>query len=181
MNRSIPIILVLLLGLLPNGLGAQVPAKEEAGLKRVFGESIVVARRTLTLNDRQIAAVKASTGYSVGGSAPVYTVSSGGKTVGYGIVDEVRGKSKLITYMLMVDASLVVKDLEVIAYREPYGGEIQYEAFRRQFRGKTPKDPIKVGNDIRNISGATISTNAVTNGVRRLLSVLRELKSGGTL
>jgi Na+-translocating ferredoxin:NAD+ oxidoreductase RnfG subunit len=97
------------------------------------------------------------------------------------MVDEVRGKSKLITYLLMVDKDLTVKDLEVLAYREPYGGEIQYEAFRKQFRGKGTRDQLRVGGDIKNISGATISSNAVTNGVRNLLAVLKELKSAGKL
>jgi hypothetical protein len=180
-NKQPSLYCVTLLWLVPCLLGGQIPAKEEAGLKRVFGESAVFTRRTLTLDDRQIASVKAATGYAVGNSVTVYIASSKGTTVGYGIVDDVRGKSKLITYMLMVDVALSVKDLEVLVYREPYGGEIQYEAFRKQFRGKTPKDPIKVGNDIRNVSGATISTNAVTNGVRRLLGVLHELKNDGKI
>jgi Na+-translocating ferredoxin:NAD+ oxidoreductase RnfG subunit len=162
-------------------LAQDITAKSTAALQRVFGESATVERRTATLDDAQIASVKTASGYGYGTRAEYYAVSVGGRRVGYGIVDEVRGKSKLITYLLIVDNNLTVKDLEVLVYREPYGGEIQYEAFRNQFRGKGPRDRVRVGSDIKNISGATISSNAVTNGVRKLLAVLKELKTAGEL
>ncbi|MCE7933420.1 MAG: FMN-binding protein [Chlorobi bacterium CHB2] len=156
-------------------------SKAEAGLRRVFGTDITVTSHSAALSPEQAAAVKSTSGYSPALGVSYYTVKMNGKVIGYGIVDDVKGKSKPITYLLMVDASLNIKDIEVLAYREPYGGEVQYEAFRRQFRGKSGRDQLRVGSDIKNISGATISSNSVTNGVRRLLAVLRELKNSGKL
>lgn len=161
---------------------AQDPtAKLNAAFQRVFGQSVEIAKETATLDDVQLASVRSASGFGYGPRVQYFTIAASGRRVGYSIVDEVRGKSKLITYALIVDDNLVVKDLEVLVYREPYGGEIQYEAFRRQFRGKGTRDPLRVGGDIRNISGATISSNSVTSGVRKLLAVLKELKTAGKL
>jgi H+/Na+-translocating ferredoxin:NAD+ oxidoreductase subunit G len=66
-------------------------------------------------------------------------------------------------------------------YREPYGGEVAYDAWRRQFRGKSSDDALQVGRDIRTISGATISVNAVTLGVRRALNDLTQWHRTGAL
>ena len=162
--------------------GAQTLAERmSASLKRVFGEAAVVTTGSATLGEQQVAAIKATSGFTYGPTVNYYAIAVGGKRVGYAVVDEVKGKAKLITYTVIVDNNLVVKDLEVLAYREPYGGEIQFEGFRKQFRGKGTRDPLKVGVDIRNVSGATISTNAVTGGTRKMLAVLRELKEGGKL
>lgn len=155
--------------------------KLHAALKRVFGESAQITTGVATLTDQQVAEIKKTSGFLYGRTVNYHAVAVGGKRVGYAIVDEVKGKAKMITYTLIVDNNLVVKDLEVLAYREPYGGEIQYDSFRRQFRGKGTRDQLKVGVDIRNVSGATISTNAVTGGTRKLLAVLRELKEAGAL
>lgn len=176
-----PSVVTIVFFLVALNVSVAASGKAEAGLQRVFGASAMVVVHSTTLTSEQIAAVKSSSGYSPSLSVSYYTVKVAGKTVGYGIVDDVKGKSKPITYLLMVDASLNIKDIEVLAYREPYGGEVQYEAFRKQFRGKTGRDQLRVGSDIKNISGATISTNSVTNGIRRLLAVLRELKNSGKL
>jgi len=71
--------------------------------------------------------------------------------------------------------------VDVLVYREPYGGEVAYEAWRKQFRGKTTSDPLKVDKDIRSISGATISVNAVTAGVRTALTDLTRWHQEGRI
>jgi len=64
-----------------------------------------------------------------------------------------------------------VRGIEILEYRENYGGEVRYAAWRGQFAGKTAADPVKLEHDIRNISGATLSCRHVTEGVRRLLAL----------
>jgi len=43
-------------------------------------------------------------------------------------------------------------------------------AWRAQFVGKRGGSPLRLGNDIRNISGATLSSKHITDGVKRLLA-----------
>ena len=95
---------------------------------------------------------------------------------GYAVVDEVKGKDQLITYLVIVSSDLVVKSLEIISYRESYGGEIRNHQWREQFDGKTPDDKLLIPGEIRNISGATISARAITAGVRKILCTLRLIK-----
>jgi Na+-transporting NADH:ubiquinone oxidoreductase subunit C len=85
-------------------------------------------------------------------------------------VDEVLGKHEFITYALAVDPEGKVLGVEILDYRETYGGEIRDPAWRRQFAGKTSAAPFRLDDDVRNISGATLSCRHVTDGVKRLLA-----------
>ena len=69
-----------------------------------------------------------------------------------------------------MDATGVVRQLEILDYHESYGGEVHLPAWRRQFVGKKHGSPVELDKDIKNISGATLSCSHVTEGVRRLLS-----------
>jgi Na+-translocating ferredoxin:NAD+ oxidoreductase RnfG subunit len=107
------------------------------------------------------------------GKRPAWFVRNAqGVLQGVAMVDEVPGKSERITILVASGTDGRLKDLEVLAYRESYGGEVAQEAWRAQFRGKKPGDVLRVGRQIRNISGATISTNSVSAGVARCLPVL---------
>ena len=85
-------------------------------------------------------------------------------------IDRVIGKHDFITYAVAVTADGNVKGVEIMDYRETYGGEVRRAEWRHQFVGKTVKDPLKLDHDIKNISGATLSSAHVTAGVRRILA-----------
>lgn len=101
--------------------------------------------------------------------------------LGFAVVRSVRGKDQPITFLVAIDPQDRLKDVDILVYREPYGGEVAYEAWRRQFRGKSAADPLQVGRDIRSISGATISVHAVTAGVRRALADLATWHQAGVI
>ena len=86
------------------------------------------------------------------------------------IVDEVVGKHDFITYAVGLNPDGSVKQIEVMDYRETYGYEIRNEKWRSQFVGKTSRAPLKLDDDIKNISGATLSCRHITDGVKRLLA-----------
>jgi Na+-translocating ferredoxin:NAD+ oxidoreductase RnfG subunit len=86
------------------------------------------------------------------------------------IVDEVIGKHERIGYALGLNADGSVRAVEILDYREAYGWEVRNAKWRQQFVGKTAADPVAVDRDIRHISGATLSSRHVTDGVRRLLA-----------
>jgi Na+-transporting NADH:ubiquinone oxidoreductase subunit NqrC len=60
--------------------------------------------------------------------------------------------------------------VDILQYRESYGGVVREPGWLAQFVGKTSGSPLKVGSDIRNISGATLSSLRVTEGVKRILA-----------
>ena len=93
------------------------------------------------------------------------------RLVGFFIVDYVIGKHLVIDYAVALDPSGRVGHLEILEYRESYGGEITNRSWLSQFVGKTSRDPLELEQDIRNISGATLSSRHVTEGVKRLLAL----------
>jgi Na+-translocating ferredoxin:NAD+ oxidoreductase RnfG subunit len=91
------------------------------------------------------------------------------------MVDNVKGKARPITYYVAFDPSGLIRALEVLVYRESHGGEVRSPLFRKQFNGKQHSDAIAVGKDIRNVSGATISSRALTRGARALSTLMHFL------
>lgn len=90
---------------------------------------------------------------------------------GFFVIDQVVGKHELITYAVGLNLDGSVRQVEILEYRETYGGEVRNPAWRRQFVGKTAASPVKLNQDITNITGATLSCKHVTDGVRRVLAV----------
>jgi hypothetical protein len=111
----------------------------------------------------------------------VLRVSRGGALLGFAQVKNVKGKDQPITFLVAIDSVNALKDVDVLVYREPQGGEVAYEPWRKQFRGKTTAAPLVVGKDIRNVSGATISSHSVTLGVRQTLAELTAWHLGGKI
>ena len=90
-------------------------------------------------------------------------------TLGVLMVDQVVGKHEQIDYAVAISTEGKVLQVEILEYREHYGGEIRNAKWREQFKGKTAASKLKLNDDIYNISGATISCRSVTDGVRRVL------------
>jgi hypothetical protein len=95
----------------------------------------------------------------------------GGDLLGHVFVDEVVGRQDLITYALGIDPSGRLGTLEVLAYRESHGGEIRNAAWRHQFDGRQGLEQVRFNVDIKNIAGATLSCEHVTQGVRWLTAL----------
>src|SRR5215467_162418 len=95
----------------------------------------------------------------------------GDRSLGFVFIDEVIGKEDFITYAVAIDARGRLSTPEVLAYRESHGGEIRGEAWRRQFAGRQGLDQVRVQTDIKNIAGATLSCEHVTEGVRWMMAL----------
>jgi hypothetical protein len=119
------------------------------------------------LTPAQVSAIERDSGVNVlGKDLKVWRASNGG----WFIADQVVGKHEFITYALALDAEGAVKDVEILEYRESYGDQVRNAAWRAQFNGKRHGAPLKLNADIKNISGATLSSKHIADGVRRLLS-----------
>lgn len=99
----------------------------------------------------------------------VWEARSGSGRAGWFMVDRVIGKHEFITYALALGADGTIRGVEILDYRETYGGEIRNPKWRQQFVGKRPGSQLQLDKDIKNISGATLSSRHVTDGVRRLM------------
>jgi hypothetical protein len=95
----------------------------------------------------------------------------GDQALGFVFIDEVIGKEDFITYAVGIDASGHLSVPEVLAYRESHGGEVRNAAWRQQFAGRQGLDQLRVQTDIKNIAGATLSCQHLTEGVRWLMAL----------
>jgi Na+-translocating ferredoxin:NAD+ oxidoreductase RnfG subunit len=75
----------------------------------------------------------------------------------------------MITYAVGINPDGSIKQLEILEYRESYGFEVSEASWRQQFVGKKVASPLKLNQDIQNISGATLSSKHLTDGVKRLM------------
>lgn len=97
----------------------------------------------------------------------------GNKDLGYAMVDEQRGRFKPITFMVMVKPDGSVGRVEVLVYRESRGDGVRRQRFLKQFRGKDSEDPVRINRDITVLSGATLSSRALTAGVKKALFLVQ--------
>jgi hypothetical protein len=119
------------------------------------------------LTDAQASAIERASGVNVRNrTLQVWRISTGG----WFIADEVVGKHEFIPFAVGLDRTGAVTDVEILEYRESYGEEVREPAWRAQFTGKRHGARLKLDSDIQNISGATLSSRHVTDGVKRLLA-----------
>ena len=174
MRRAALLLLVLLPPALAPAAGAQeVLLTPEQAVREIFPE----AART-TVERRALAPVREQLEAQLGrhieeDSLEVLLVFDAADAFrGYAVVTEEIGKYRPITFMVGVAPDLRVRDVAVLVYRESRGGDVKRRRFLSQYRGKSSRDPIDVGRDIINISGATISVRSLNAGVKRVLAEL---------
>jgi hypothetical protein len=130
----------------------------------------------LTLAEAQRRAFPSATNFTVVQADRIWRAEGGSGVMGFFIFDRVIGKHLYIDYSVALDASGRIRQVDILEYRESYGGEIRSPSWLAQFAGKTGTSALQVGNDIRNISGATLSSHHVTEGVKRIMSIANRLK-----
>ena len=95
----------------------------------------------------------------------------------------VKAPSKVdtFTFMIIYNLDLTIRHVELLEYKENYGGEISSKRFLRQFQGKSGADHMELGQDIDGISGATISVQSIIRGIRILNKEMIVLKTLGLI
>jgi Na+-translocating ferredoxin:NAD+ oxidoreductase RnfG subunit len=128
------------------------------------------AAQYMSVGEAQKSAFPSATNFTEVQAGRVWKAQAGERVVGYFYYDHVVGKHLLIDYAVAVEADGRVRKVEILNYRESYGGEVQQAGWLQQFAGKTNSSELKVNGDIRNISGATLSSTHVTEGVKKVLA-----------
>ncbi|MEW6002899.1 MAG: RnfABCDGE type electron transport complex subunit G [Nitrospirota bacterium] len=123
--------------------------------------------------------VEAGTWEPFGKHAKYFTAKKGGEAIGYLISTYGKGYSSYINILIAVGKDLKIKEIKILSHGETpgLGDEIDKNYFRKQFDGKSPEqiELVKIeGTDkIQAISGVTISSRAVTNGVKEAMEFLK--------
>lgn len=144
----------------------------DAAQKAVYSEADRFQEIVLQQSPEQLQTLLARAGpQPPHGIIRVWSASKNGVVLGHMFVDEVIGRQNLITYAVGIDTNGTLRNLEIMAYRESHGGEIRNPAWRAQFAHRGDLAQLRFGSDIKNISGATLSSEHVTQGVRWLVAL----------
>src|SRR2546430_2350451 len=131
-------------------------------LADVFKKSESVGYQIVNLEAADRERLEKKLGYAVPKSKYTFFVArTGARVDGYALIDDEKGEHLPITFAVKLSPDGVVERQEIVAYREPRGDEVRDDRFRKQFVGKSARDPIAAGLDIVAVSGATISSRAM--------------------
>ena len=150
---------------------------EEVAVKSVFPLAGKVEKEIHIFTADQKSRIESRLGWTLNEkSAEVYHgFDKEEKSLGFALVAEEIGKFKPITFIVRVSNEGKVERIEVMVYRETVGAEVRKQRFLRQFKNKSVKDSLRMNRDILNITGATMSVQALTAGVKKALVILDEL------
>ncbi len=122
------------------------------------------ARKELVVDAQDFKAIEGKTGW--------YGALKDGKVIAYVVPAESKGYAGAINMLAAIGADGKVIDYAIVSYKETpgLGDKAEKPAFRSQFSGKTAEDleVVKVPTDknIQALTGATITSRAVTKGIR---------------
>ena len=183
-RRFLRVLVSAGIALLPRSLRAQagIFLSVEEAPRAVFPEGTSFERRVVTASAQLRAAIIAELGQTRPSlwepEYVIFTARRGDSVLGQAVIVEEIGKHRPITFVVGVRPDGGVEDVALMVYREPYGGEVRNSRFLAQYRGKNLTAPLLPFRDIRNITGATLSAEAIGRGVRKALALLKALTQG---
>ena len=133
--------------------------------------SSAYAVQYLSIPEAQKLAFPSATRFVETQAGRVWKAQAGDRVIGQFVFDRVIGKHLFIDYAVALGPGGQVQRVEILQYRESYGGEVRQGSWLAQFIGKTRGSSLEINKDIRNISGATLSSSHVTEGVKRILGL----------
>lgn len=162
---------------LPN-ITASNLAKTNAALAKVYPE-IDEANFVATEIEVSDDVAAAASAYSAT-VTNVYAITDGGAEAGYAVKLDVSGSQSTISMVVGLDTEGAVTGISVVKSGETSGIGDKVTGNKPlpsgvgmldQFQGKTAADqPLKVGGNVTAISGATVSSKGITNGVNGALA-----------
>lgn len=162
--------------LISANLSAEVYYTREEALKEVFPDASKIEEKTLSLSKEQKEKVRILLGTSKVYSDFTYNEAvKDNQIIGYAVISDAMGKRMHFTYMVAVNPNGSIEMVKILEYKELFGRRIKEEGFLNKFREKTIKSPLRINVDIDNVTGATISSMALTKGVKETLIYLNVL------
>jgi hypothetical protein len=159
---------------------AKVFISKDEALKLAFPDSDTIEKKAYFLTKAQIDSIEKLSRSKVDSKLFLFYIGKkDGKAIGYSAIDThiVRTKSQTIIVVINPDGSL--NYTEILAFFEP----LEYKPTQNWinlYKNKKLSDGLKIGYDIPNISGATLTSNVTANAVKKILAVFEVVIKGAT-
>ncbi|MCA9403417.1 MAG: FMN-binding protein [Candidatus Omnitrophica bacterium] len=168
------LIIILTLGAAATASGAHLITVEKA-LPKIYRDADRFESEALQFDTPQMERLEEAAQISFGAShAPGiirHTAIRNGTPVGVAFEDTVVGKWGPIHYVVGLDTSGNVEEVVILDYYEIRGKPAAKRRFLKQYRGKGVSDPIRLRKDIDGVTGATITSRSLTDGVRKTVHI----------
>lgn len=152
-------------------LEARVLMSQKKALALAFPAGVDVERRTAYLSAEQRLKAQAASRVKVDASVWTYYVGRSSTGVsGYAYFETHVVRTSPETFMVVVDPDGSARSVELLAFHEPED-YLPHRRWLDQFPGRRLGDDLLLHRAIRNITGASLTSQALTDGVRRVLAV----------
>ena len=170
--RRVAFLLLLALFLATGKAGARVYVTVQQALDSAFPPPAKVERKTLYLDEGQARrAAEASGGPVETRVMPYYVGESGGRVIGYAYFDTHLVRTLPETILVLVAPDGTLQRIEILSFDEPED-YLPSTRWLQQFPSRSLQD-IGGRQGIRTLTGATLSSRAVTQAARRVLALHR--------
>lgn len=144
---------------------------QRQALSLAFGPDVAVERRTAYLTEEQRRAAQEAGRVKIESRVWTYYVGRSSRGVeGYAYFETHVVRTMPETFMAVLDGRGRVRFVELLAFHEPE----DYRAparWLKQLDGRELDGELFVRRGVRNITGASLTSQALTEGVRRVLAV----------
>jgi len=173
MGAGLGVASILAIALAGSPCVAKVYLTQEAALKSAFPPPIHVERKTLFLSDAQAATVEREAGSKITGRVFSYYIGSDDTVIrGYAYFDTHLVRTLPETVMVLLAGDGTIRRVEILSFSEPED-YFPREAWLEQFAGKGLDTDLAIRRGIHNLSGASLTAEAITGACRRILALHR--------
>jgi Na+-translocating ferredoxin:NAD+ oxidoreductase RnfG subunit len=170
----------MLLGGTAATLHAQLSLDE--ALRVAFPAPAEIERRTAFLTPQDLEAARTE----AGPDAPVtqsvvtyYLARRDGRPVGVAYFDSHRVRTLNEVVMVVIEPPDRIRNIEVLRFAEPPEYHAS-DAWLNQFEGKSLSGQLSLKGSIANMTGATLTSNAIVRAARRVLALHRRIRPFAT-
>ncbi len=147
-------------------------------LRLAFPEPAEVERRTAFLDEAQLNEARALAGEDVEINQSVVTYYIGWRadgTMGVAYFDSHKVRTMPEVLMIVVSPEARIERVETLKFSEP-PEYLASDSWYEQFEGKKLKEDLSLKGSIINMTGATLTSVAVTRAARRVLALHRVIR-----
>ena len=140
-------------------------------LQEAFPRNSRVERKVIFLTDEQITNIEKRAKAKLETKLITYYVGSvDDSTIGYAFFETNVVRTKPETFVVILKPDGSIKSVEILAFYEPLD-YLPTPRWLRLFNDKILSDSLWPKRDIHNITGATLTVQAITQGVRKTLAI----------
>jgi hypothetical protein len=178
LRSSGPLLALLGLILAAAPAAAEVFLSQSEALALAFPNADRIEKRNVVLDEAQARTVEALSGAELDSRIVTLHAGFAGETrLGYALIDVHNVRTLPEAFLVVLSPEGVVESLRMLAFYEP----AEYKPTKRflaQFDARTLGPELRLGGDIHGIAGSSLSSRAVTTGVRRSLALYEVLVRG---